>query len=158
MTDARRRIPLARTDIRPEDVDAVNEVLKSGRLALGPRLHEFERAVATYVGVQSAVAVNSGTSALHLVLEGLGIGEGDEVITTPFSFVASSNCILFVRARPVFADVDPETLCINPMAVETAITPRTKAVLGVDVFGRVYDSVIRRSIESAVPVVYSPEA
>jgi len=132
-------IPLAQADIGPEEARAVSDVVVSERLALGPRLDAFERAMAGYVGVRHAVAVNSGTSALHLILEGLGIGEGDEVITTSFSFIASANCILFVRATPVFVDIDPTTLCIDPARVEAAITPRTKAVLAVDVFGHPAD-------------------
>ena len=133
------RIPLADASVSVEEIQAVAEVLTSRRLALGPKLSEFERAMADYVGVRHAVAVNSGTSALHLILEGLGIGEGDEVITTSFSFIASANCILFVRATPVFVDIDPTTLCIDPARVEAAITPKTKAILAVDVFGHPAD-------------------
>jgi len=132
-------IPLAQADIGPEEARAIAEVVESGRLALGPKLTEFEQAMADYVGVHHAVAVNSGTSALHLILEGLGIGEGDEVITTSFSFIASANCILFVRATPVFVDIDPTTLCIDPACVKAAITPKTKAVVAVDVFGHPAD-------------------
>jgi len=133
------RIPLAQADIGPAEHRAVTEVIESGRLALGPKLAEFETAIAGYVGVGHAVALNSGTSALHVILEGLGIGEGDEVITTSFSFIASANCILFVRATPVFVDIDPVTLCIDPGRIEAAITPRTKAILAVDVFGHPAD-------------------
>jgi len=133
------RIPLAKPDIDPTDVEAVLEVMRTSQLALGPKLTAFELAMANYVGVDHGVAVNSGTSALHLILEGLGIGEGDEVITTPFSFIASSNCILFVRAEPIFVDIDPVTLCIDPERIEDAITPRTKAILAVDVFGQPAD-------------------
>ena len=133
-----RRIPLAHEDIGPAEIEAVTNAITS-RLALGPEAEEFERAIADYVGVGHAVAVNSGTSALHLILEALGIGEGDEVITTSFSFIASANCILFVRATPVFVDIDPVTLCIDPERVEAAITPRTKAILAVDVFGHPAD-------------------
>ncbi|MDD5646604.1 MAG: DegT/DnrJ/EryC1/StrS family aminotransferase [Candidatus Bipolaricaulis sp.] len=132
-------IPLARPEVTDGDIAAVVEVLKSDRLALGPKLVGFEEAVAAYVGVRHAVAVNSGTSALHLLVRSLGLGEGDEVITTPFSFIASTNCILFERARPVFVDIDPVTLCIDPQQIETAITPRTKAILAVDVFGHPAD-------------------
>ncbi len=130
-----RPIPLARHDVRPEDIAAVVEVLQSDRLSLGPKTKAFERALADAVGMPHAVAVNSGTSALHLLIRALGIGPGNEVITTPFSFIASTNCILFERATPVFADIEPETLCIDPRLVERAITPRTKAILAVDVFG-----------------------
>jgi perosamine synthetase len=128
-------IPLARPDITDAEIEAVVEVLKTSYLALGPKLKEFENAIAEYAGVRYAVAVNSGTSALHLIIRALGIGEGDEVITTPFSFVSSSNCILFERAKPVFIDIDPKTLNIDPELIEAAITPRTKAILAVDVFG-----------------------
>jgi perosamine synthetase len=130
-----RPIPLAQHDVRPEDVAAVVEVLKSNRLSLGPRTQAFERALAGAVGVSHAVAVNSGTSALHLLIRASEIGQGDEVVTTPFSFIASTNCILFERATPVFVDIEPEMLCIDPVLVERAITPRTKAILAVDVFG-----------------------
>jgi len=109
-------------------------ILKSSHLVLGPRLKEFEGAIAEYAGVRYAVAVNSGTSALHLIIRALGIGEGDEVITTPFSFISSSNCILYERARPVFVDIDPKTLNIDPERIEAAITSRTKAILAVDMF------------------------
>ena len=128
-------ISLARPDITDLELRYVMEVLSSPYLSLGPRLAEFERRLAEYTGTKYAVVVNSGTSALHLIIRALGIGEGDEVITTPFSFVASSNCILFERARPVFVDVEPVTLNIDPALVEKAITPRTKAILAVDVFG-----------------------
>jgi len=114
-------------------------VLESDRLALGPKVTEFEQRLAEYVGVEFAVAVNGGTSALHLIMCALGIGPGDEVITTPFSFVASANCILFVGATPIFVDVDPLTLCLDPHRVEQAITPSTKAILAVDVFGHPAD-------------------
>ena len=106
---------------------------------MGDRTSAFETAMARAAGTAHAVAVNSGTSALHLIVRGLGIGPGDEVITTPFSFVASTNCILFEGAQPVFVDIDPETLCIDPKRVEGAITPRTKAILAVDVFGHPAD-------------------
>jgi perosamine synthetase len=134
-----RPIPLAQHDVRPEDIAAVVGVLKSDRLSLGPKVEAFERALAAVSGVKYAVAVNSGTSALHLLIRALDIGPGDEVITTPFSFIASTNCILFERATPVFVDIEPETLCIDPGLVERAITPRTKAILAVDVFGHPAD-------------------
>ncbi len=132
-------IPLAKPSVSDEDVRAVTEVLRSGQLALGPRTAAFEAALAEYVGVRHAVAVNSGTSALHLLIRALGIGPGDEVITTPFSFIASANCILFERALPVFVDIEPSTLCIDPSRIEDAVTYRTKAILAVDVFGHPAD-------------------
>jgi perosamine synthetase len=133
------RIPLARPDVREDDVQRVAEVLRGNRLARGPWTERFEQQLAGYVGVRHAVAVSSGTSALHLIVRALGIGPGDDVITTPFSFVASTNAILFEGATPVFADIDPQTLCIDPEAVERAVTPQTKAILAVDVFGRPAD-------------------
>jgi len=130
-----QRIPLACPDITEHEIQAVMEVLRTPWLSLGPKLETFERRLAEYAGVPYAVAVNSGTSALHLAIKSLGIGEGDEVITTPFSFIASANCILFERARPVFVDIDPNTLNLDVGRVEEAITPLTKAILAVDVFG-----------------------
>ncbi len=112
------------------------EVLRTGRLSLGPKLEEFERALAEHVVLPYAVAVNSGTSGLHLSIRALGIKEGDKVITSPFSFIASANAILYERAVPVFVDIDPVTLNIDPEKIEPAITPRTRAVLAVHVFGR----------------------
>lgn len=129
-------IPLSSPDITALERDAVNEVLCGTALSLGPKVPEFETAIANYVGSRHAVAVNSGTSGLHLCVKAAGIGEGDEVITTPFSFVASANCVLFERARPVFVDIDPSTYNIDVDRIEAAITPRTKAILPVHVFGR----------------------
>lgn len=135
----RIHIPLAEPDITEADIDAVAGVLKTSHLALGPKLTAFEDAVAQYVGVRHAVAVNGGTSALHLIIRALGLGPGDEVITTPFSFIASTNCILMEGATPVFGDIKPQTLCIDPARIEAAITPRTRAILAVDVFGHPAD-------------------
>ncbi len=128
-------IPLSRPDLIEAEIEAVVKVLKTPRLSLGPVLEAFEKQLAAFVGVRFAVAVNSGTSALHLGVKALGIGDGDEVITTPFSFVASANCILYERARPVFVDIDPKTLNLDVSKIEDAITPRTRAILAVDVFG-----------------------
>lgn len=128
-------IPLARPDITEREIQAVVSVLRTPHLSLGPKLREFEEKLAAYAGVRYAVAVNSGTSALHVIVRALGVTEGDEVITTPFSFVASSNCLLFERARPVFVDIDPLTLNIDVRRIEPAITERTRAILAVDVFG-----------------------
>ena len=140
------RIPLAKPDVRPEDAEAVADVLASHRLSMGPWTQRFEERLADYVGVKHAVAVNSGTSALHLIVRALGIGPGDEVITTPFSFVASTSAILFEGATPVFADIDSKALCIDPEEVERAVTPRTKAILAVDVFGHPADWFALRAI------------
>jgi perosamine synthetase len=114
---------------------AVLEVLRSGQLSLGPRVPEFERAFAERVGARHASAVSSGTAALHLALRAVGVSEGDEVVTSPFSFVASANAILYERATPVFADIDPVTLNIGPGAAAAAITGRTTALLPVHIFG-----------------------
>ena len=129
-------IPLAQPDLTWLERKAVLDVVESTFLSLGPKLPEFERAMAKYIGVKHAIAVNSGTSGLHLIVRALGIGRNDEVITTPFSFISSANCILMEDARPVFVDIDSETYNIDPDKIEAAITPRTKAILGVDVFGR----------------------
>jgi perosamine synthetase len=126
---------LSRPDVRHEDIEAVLEVLRSPHLALGPKLVAFEKAFAAYIGAKHAVAVNSGTSGLHLAVRALGISDGDEVITTPFSFVASANCMLYERAVPQFVDIDPVKLNMDVSKVEAAITPRTKAILPVHVFG-----------------------
>ena len=130
------QIPLSQPWISAEDVDAVLSVLASPVLSLGPKLRGFERAIAAYVGAAEAVAVNSGTSGLHLCLAALDIGPGDEVVTSPFSFVASANAAIYQGARPVFADIDPLTLTIDPQQVEARIGPRTRAILPVDVFGQ----------------------
>jgi len=132
----RATIPLSGPDINDDDRAAVTRVLEGTQLSLGPRLPEFEDAIARYTSSPFAVAVNSGTSALHLCVKAAGIREGDEVITTPFSFVASANCMLFERAVPIFVDVDPATGNIDPEQIERAITPRTRAILPVHVFGR----------------------
>jgi len=128
-------IPLSGPDITMREIEEVVGVLRSGRLSIGPKLEEFEKAVAEYTGKRFAVGVSSGTAALHLAAAALGIGEGDEVVTTPFSFVASANAALFVGAKPVFVDVDPETLNIDPAGVEEAMTEKTRLILPVDVFG-----------------------
>lgn len=129
------KISLSSADITNKEKKAVMEVLKTSCLALGPRLKEFEEKFAKYVDTKYAVAVNSGTSGLHLVVRALGIGRGDEVITTPFSFIASANCILYEGAKPVFVDIEPESLNIDPDKIEKAITKRTKAMIIVDIFG-----------------------
>jgi perosamine synthetase len=128
-------IPLARPVIGEPEERAVLEVLRSGQLSLGPRVPEFERRFAAYLGAAHASAVSSGTAGLHLALRAAGVGEGDEVVTSPFSFVASSNAVLYERARPVFADIDPRTLNLDPDAAAAARTERTTAVLPVHIFG-----------------------
>lgn len=132
-------IPLAKQDITDAEKSAVLGVLSSPKLALGPKLAEFETAMAKFVGVKYAVAVNSGTSGLHLIVKAMGIGKGDEVITTPFSFIASANCILHEGAKPVFVDIKSDTFNIDPELVEGLITKKTKAILAVDVFSHPAD-------------------
>ncbi|MDP3883143.1 MAG: DegT/DnrJ/EryC1/StrS family aminotransferase [Candidatus Staskawiczbacteria bacterium] len=133
------KIPLSQLSITDKEVKEVLKVLKLKQLSIGPKLTEFEEAVAKYAGVKYSVAVNSGTSALHLIIRALGIKEGDEVITSPFSFIASANCVLFERGKPVFADIKPDTLNINPKLVEKAITSKTKAILAPDMFAHPCD-------------------
>jgi perosamine synthetase len=128
-------IPMASPVIGPEEEQRVLEVLRSGRLSLGPVVPEFEQAFAQRVGAEHAIAVSSGTAGLHLALRAVGVSDGDEVITTPFSFVASANVALYERATPVFADIDPVTLNIDPAAAAAAVTERTAALLPVHVFG-----------------------
>jgi|SRR5579871_816860 len=133
------RIPLSAPDVADADIEAVVEVLRTPRLSIGPKMAAFERAVACFVGATEGVAVSSGTAGLHLVLRALNIGEGDEVILPSFTFVAAGNVILNERARPVFADIDPATLNIDPQKIEARITPRTRAILVVHTFGRPAD-------------------
>jgi perosamine synthetase len=121
--------------LEEREEDLVLETLRSGQLSLGPMIERFEAALADRVGASRVAAVSSGTAGLHLAIRLAGLGEGDEVVTTPFSFVASANCVLYEGATPVFADIDPRTLNLDPAAVESAITPRTKAILAVDIFG-----------------------
>jgi len=129
------QIYLSRPDITAREIEAVCEVLRSPDLSLGPKLAEFEQAFAKYIGTKRAVAVNSGTSGLFLSILALGIGPGDEVITTPFTFIASATAIMMAGARPVFVDIDPASLNIDPAKIEAGITPRTKAIVAVEVFG-----------------------
>jgi perosamine synthetase len=129
-------VPLSSQWIDASDESAVLDVLRSDHLSLGPRLPEFEEGLAHVADVAHGVAVNSGTSALHLIVRALGLKEGDEVITTPFSFIASSNCLLFERVKPVFVDIRPDTYSIDPTRIAAAITERTKAILAVDAFGQ----------------------
>jgi dTDP-4-amino-4,6-dideoxygalactose transaminase len=126
-------------DITEAEIDAAREVLISGRLSIGPKIAQFEEAFADYIGARHAIGVNSGTSGLHLAVIAAGVGEGDEVITPSFSFVASANSVLYERARPVFVDVDPATGNIDPLAIEPAITARTKAIMPVHAFGQPAD-------------------
>jgi perosamine synthetase len=132
---AQEAIPLARPVLGEEEERAVIEVLRSGQLSLGPRLEQFEYEFAAFLGASLASAVSSGTAGLHLALRAVGVKDGDEVVTSPFSFVASANAALYERARPVFADIDPITLNLDPQAAAAAITSRTSALLPVHIFG-----------------------
>ncbi len=144
-------IPLARPVLGAAEEERVLEVLRSGRLSLGPMLGEFERTFAPRVGAAHASAVSSGTAGLHLALRAVGVSDGDEVLTTPFSFVASANVAIFERARPVFADIDPVTLNLDPAAAAAAVTGRTTALLPVHVFG--YPADISALERLALPIV-----
>jgi perosamine synthetase len=132
---AEERIPLARPVLGRDEERAAIEVLRSGRLSLGPCTEQFERAFAAQVGAGFASAVCNGTAGLHLALRAAGVGDGDEVVTSPFSFVASANVALYERARPVFADIDPVTFNLDPDAAAAAVGPRTRLLLPVHVFG-----------------------
>ena len=132
-------ISIASPMIDETSIAAVVDVLKSGKLVQGDRVEQFERNFASYIGTKYAVAVNSGTAALHTALLALDIGSGDEVITTPFSFIASANSILFCGAKPVFVDIDGRTFNINARLIEEKITPRTKAILIVHLYGQPCD-------------------
>ncbi len=133
--DVGARIPLSLPYIDTLEEDLVLEVLRSGRLSLGSMVTRFEEALARRVQVDHAAAVSSGTAGLHLCTRLAGVGPGDEVITSPFSFVASANCALYEGATPVFADIDPDTLNLDPAAVEAAVTDKTRAIVAVDIFG-----------------------
>jgi perosamine synthetase len=134
-------IPLARPVLGEAEERAVLDVLRSGQLSLGPRVPAFERAFAARVGAEWGSAVSSGTAGLHLALRAVGVEDGDEVVTSPFSFVASANAAIYERAKPVFADIDPVTLNLDPEAAAAAVTERTKALLPVHIFGYPADMV-----------------
>ena len=143
---ATRTIPYGRQQIDEDDIQAVVEVLRSDWLTTGPKVAEFEQAVTDFVGAKYAVAVNSGTAALHAAMYAIGIGPGDEVILPPMTFAATANAVVFQGGTPVFADVDPDTLLINPNEVEDKITPRTKAIVAVDYAGQPCDYDALRAI------------
>jgi perosamine synthetase len=152
---AQERVPLSRPDISQADIDAVVAVLKTPNLSLGPKLPAFERAFADQLGLRHGVAVNSGTSALHLVVRALGLGAGDEMITSPFTFVATANCALFEGARPVFVDIDEHTWNMDVEKLEAAVTDRTKLLMPVHIFGRPMpmDAVMEIAARRGIPVV-----
>jgi len=149
------RVPLARPDITQADIDAVVAVLQTPYLSLGPKLPEFEQAFAAFMGMARGVAVNSGTSALHLLVRALGLAPGDEMITTPFTFIASANCALFEGAAPVFVDIDETTWNLDVEKLEAAVTERTRLLLPVHIFGRPMpmDRVMDLGRRHGVPVV-----
>ncbi len=141
-------LPIAVPDIGPRERELVMQALDSGWITTGPRTFELAKRIAELASAKHAVVVNSATGGLHLTLEALGLGPGDEVITTPYTFVATVNVIEHVRARPVLVDVEPDTLCIDPRRVEAAITPRTKVVLSVDYAGHPCDHDALRAMTS----------
>ena len=130
------KVPIAKPIIGEEEINNVVEVLKSGMIAQGPKVEEFEKKFAEWGGADYGIAVNSGTAALHVALLSCGVGAGDEVITTPFTFIASGNSILYTGAKPVFADIDLKTYTINPDSIEKLITENTKAILPVQLYGQ----------------------
>jgi len=149
------QIPLSSPDITEAEIAAVTDVLRTRHLSLGPKLPEFEREFTRYLGLEHAVAVSSGTAGLHCCLLALGIGPGDEVITSPFSFIASSNVILMVGAKPVFVDIDPQSLNLDVEKTAAAITPRTKAILAVEAFGNPagFDRLVLLAARHEIPLV-----
>ena len=129
------RIPLSAPEITEQDIAAVTGVLRTSSLSMGPKVGEFERAISHYVGASDAIAVNSGTSGLHLCIRALGISEGDEVLVPSFTFIAVANAVRYEKATPVFVDIDPQTLNLDPSVLEQAITARTRAIIVVHTFG-----------------------
>ena len=154
----RTRLPYGRQWLDDDDIAAVVEVLRSNWLTTGPKVDEFERAFADFVGAKEAVAVSSGTAALHAAMNALGIGPGDEVIVPPMTFAASANCVVFQGGTPVFADVDPDTLLLDPAQVEAKITPRTKAIIAVDYTGQPCDYDALRAIANRHGLVLVADA
>lgn len=132
-------ISMSSPDIEEEDIRAVLDVLPTGRLSIGPKIEEFERGVAEWVGTRHAVGVSSGTAALHLIVKALGLGPGDEVLVPSFTFAASVNAILYERATPVFVDIEPQTYNLDPEDLASKVGERTRAILAVDVFGHPAD-------------------
>ncbi|MBU7592276.1 DegT/DnrJ/EryC1/StrS family aminotransferase [Metabacillus halosaccharovorans] len=130
------KIPLSKPDITDKEKHYVQEVMESGQLSLGEKTELFEKQFIEHFRAKYAVAMNSGTSALHVAVKTLGLKTGDEVITTPYSFIASGNCLVYEGVKPVFVDIDPLTLNIDTTKIEQAITPRTKAILAVHIFGQ----------------------
>jgi perosamine synthetase len=142
VTSDRKRsvqIPMSRPDITQSEIDAVNDVLSTHWLSIGPKIDAFETAFADYIGCQYGIGVNSGTSGLHLAMIAAGVSDDDEVITPSFSFIASANCVVYERGKPVFVDIDPITGNMDPVKVKEALTKRTKAIISVHAFGQPAD-------------------
>src|ERR1700675_3940989 len=131
----RYRLALSAPDIQPDDIDLVTQVLRSKSLSIGPFVETLERNFADYIGAKHAIAVTNGTAGLHLCIRAGNIAEGDEVITTPLSFVASANAVIYEKAKPIFVDIDEASLNLDPKLVEHAVRERTRAVLPVHLFG-----------------------
>ena len=148
------KIQLSKPAVDDDDIKAVTDTLRSGTLVQGPKVAAFEKAFASYVGVAHAVAVSSGTAALHCAVHALGIGPGDEVITTPFTFIATASAVLYERANVVFADTKPDDFLIDPKEIAKKVTKRTKAVITVDLFGKLCDyKAIRTMIPRNVAII-----
>ncbi|MGH9956415.1 MAG: DegT/DnrJ/EryC1/StrS family aminotransferase, partial [Pyrinomonadaceae bacterium] len=131
----KERIPMSLPDLDQSDIDSVMAVLRSGRLALGPNTIEFEKSMADYIGVKHAIAVSSGTAALHLIVKALDIGPGEECLVPSFTFAASVNALLYQNATPVFVDIERDTYNLDADDLRRKVGPRTKAIMAVDVFG-----------------------
>ena len=151
-------LPYGRQCLDEDDIQAVNEVLRSDWLTTGPKIEAFERAFAEFVGSPNAVAVSSGTAALHAAVFAAGVSPGDEVITSPMTFAATANSVVFQGGIPVFVDVDPETLLIDPGGVEDRISDRTKAIIAVDYAGQPCDYDALRDISSRHHLVLLSDA
>jgi len=151
----KRQIPVAKPYITQDDIDEVVKVLKSGQLSLGPYTTRFEEDFARAIGTRHAVAVNSGTSGLHLAVRAIGLKPGDEMVTTPFSFVASANCAVFEGGKPVFADIDEKTYNIDPRLMKAVVTAKTKVLLPVHIFGQVcdMDPILKLAEKENLPII-----
>jgi perosamine synthetase len=148
-------IDMASAELSQADIDAVLEVLHSGRLALGPKTLEFEQTMADYAGVKHGIAVSSGTAGLHVIVNALGVGVGDEVLVPSFTFAASANVIFYEGATPVFVDIEPDTFTLDPDDLRAKITPRTKAIMTVDVFGHpvLWDEILAIADEHGLAII-----
>lgn len=152
------RLPYGRQHISEADIQAVVEVLQSDWLTTGPNVSAFEAQICEVTGAEYAVAVNSGTAALHACMSAIGIAPGDEVIVTPLTFAASANCVIYQGGTPVFADIDPQTLCLDPTQVEQHITERTKAIVAVDYAGQAANYAALREIAATHGLVIIADA